>query len=375
MKKKLMMLILPLMLLMGCDTTTPSTPREQFEPKTNYGIAPMFDDTLGIYDKDPAIFKEDGKEYAFFTTNETKYVTGDVIGLRIGTESENGETVYDKTTKIVLRASENDWDSMRVSNPDVIKGEFAYQNVTYSYLMAFQGTSKVKDKLYQIGFAVSNDLLNWKKVGNEPIIKYSSYAYGSAYGVGAPSLVSYDQKGKFYCFYTYADALITTTRVSYFDCSSLDDIKTGEASAISSKGLEDKSGDVVFNNADFMIDKESNTIYCVRDRNPVMTMPATSDSIQVAKADLKILVNPNDYEWTLVTRSISDLDTALLDGEESQEFGWERIYSACLISDAYGHKLAGDKLPLAFSVSAVGVGSENNNYLYSGAIVYYEVNL
>lgn len=369
MKKKLLLLI-PVFLLIGCSFN----PVEKFIPKTNYGIPPMFDDTLGIYDKDPSIFVEDEKEYVFYTTNERRFESGDVIAVRIGEKDGSGRIKYGDS-KIILKPSENDWDSMRVSNPDVIKGEFKYQNNDYSYLMAFQGTSKIKDKLYQIGFAVSNDLLNWTKVGNEPIIKYSSYAYGSAYGVGSPSLVSYNQESKFYCFYTYADALITTTRVSYFDCSNLDDIKTSEPSTVSSRGLRDKSGDVVFNNADFMIDKETETLYVVRDRNPVMTLPATSDSIQVAKADLKILTNPNENEWTLINSGISDIDTAVLDGEESQEFGWERIFSACFVSDAYGNTLDLEYLDIAFTVSAVGVGSETNDYLYSGAIVRYEVDL
>lgn len=360
--------LLPIILLVSCGDNN----SEIFINKTNYGIAPIFNDSLGINDKDPSVFKENGKEYIFYTTNEEMFVNKDCIALRIGQENSNGTMEYEKA-KVVLRASDNDWDSMRVSNPDVIKGKFNYQNKEYSYLMAFQGTSKVKDKLYQIGFAVSDDLISWQKVGNEPIIKYSSYAYGSSYGLGAPSLVSYDQEGKFYCFYTYADSLITTTRVSYFDCSSLDDIKTSEPSAVSSKGLEDKSGEVVFNNADFILDKESKELYCVRDRNPVMSLPATSDSIQVSKANINILTNPNDYKWELVVRSITDLDTSYFGGEETQEFGWDRIYSACIVGDEYSNKIA-ENLTLVFTVSATGSSSDNDDYLFSSALVRYEIN-
>ncbi len=367
MKKRFLALFLPLLLLGSCGKT--STPHEA---KTNYGIVPIFDDDLGIYDKDPSVFLEDNTKYIFYTTNEEYFVSGDVIAMRKGTQNDKGEWNFSER-KIVLRPSENDWDSMRVSNPDVIRGTFTYQETEYLYLMAFQGTSKVKDKLYQIGFAVSNDLENWVKVGKEPIITYSSYALGSAYGVGAPSLVSYDKKGKFYCFYTYADALVTTTRVNYFDATDLDQILMGEPSTVSTIGLEDKSGSVVFNNADFTIDQETNTLYCVRDRNPVMTLPATSDSVQVAKADLKILTNPNDYRWTLIARGISDLDTAVMDGDEDQSFGWERIYSPCFVRDAYSLVQVNETLDICFTVSATGVGSDNDYYLYSGAITQYEV--
>lgn len=367
MKKNLLFLFIPF-LLVACGNEN----KVEEKNKTNYGIAPIFNDPLGVNDKDPSILLEGEKEYIFYTSNRTKFTSDDAIYMRSGEKNEKGEMIYE-TGKNVLTPSENGWDSVRVSNPSVLKGEYHYQETSYQYIMAYQGTSKVKDKLYQIGFAVSNDLYTWTKVGDEPMISYSSYAYGSAYGVGAPSLVSYDQKGKFYCFYTYADALITTTRVQYFDASSLETIQTGEPSAVSSIGLEDKSGSVVFNNADFMIDSTTNTLYCVRDRNPVMTLPATSDSVQVAKADLRILTNPNDYTWELIARGISDLDTADMDGDENQQFGWERIFSPCFISSSYHQIEAPTSLEIAFTVSATGVGAENNDYLYSSAIVRYEV--
>ncbi len=391
--KRWWLLALPLVLLASCNntnssssssinsnsfvstssnSTSSSSSSSSFVHKTNYGIAPIFDDPLGIYDKDPSIFEENGKRYVFYTTNEKSFESGDVIGLRIGEKDENGYRYSD--AKIVLRPSENKWDSVRVSNPDVIKGTFKYEEAEYSYLMAYQGNSKVKDRLYEIGFAVSNDLENWIKVGDKAVINYSSYALGSAYGCGAPSLVSFDKKGKLYCFYTYADALITSTRVAYFDCTDLNDIKSNEPSALSSHGLQDKNADVVFNNADFVIDKEKESIYVVRDRNPVMSMPATSDSIQIAKANLNILTNPFDYQWEIIYSAISDLDTAVLDSDDpNQEFGWERIYSPCFISNPYG-ELISFKQKVAFSVSAVG-NSGDTQYIFTPAIVEYDVEL
>ncbi len=387
MNKKIVFL-LPLLLLFSCNMTNQtdvtddkksdiSDNGESSKPtgkdKTLYGKSPMFDDPLGIYDKDPSIIVEGDKQYLFYTTNEVMNVTNDVIAMRVGTKGENGYTYSD--AKICLRPSENGWDSVRVSNPDIVKGEFRYQNTKYSYLLAYQGNSKVKDKLYQIGFAVSNDLENWTKVGEEPIITYSSYALGSAYGCGSPSLVSYDEKGKLYCFYTYADSLITSTRVNYLDCSDLDNIVMGEPSSVSTHGLQDKNSDVIFNNADFLIDKGTNTLYVVRDRNPVMTMPATSDSVQVAKASLDILTNPFDHEWSMVFTAIDSLETAVLDGEnETQEFGWERIYTPCFISNPYSVVNNVTSLDVAFTVSAEGTSSDNS-YLYSPAIVDFHFDL
>ncbi len=356
-------------LLVGC-TGKPSETSKPLTPKTNYGIAPVFSDPLGIYDKDPSVLNEGGKRYLFYTTNENEFQDGDLIAMRIGEQNGDGTYTYGERN-LILRPSENSWDSSRISNPSVIKGVFPYEGHTYSYLLAYQGTSKVKDKLYQIGFAFSDNLTDWTKAGEEPILRYSSYAYGSSYGLGAPSLVSYDRKGKFYCFYTYADSLITTTRVSYFSFEE-DGIKTAEASAVSSKGLEDKSGDVIFNNADMMLGADGKTIYCVRDRNPVLSLPSTSDSVQVAKADISLLTAPTEFAWELVTRSISDIDTAVLDGTEEQEFGWERIYSACFARDAYGRKDEGN-LNVHFTVSATGEGKDNGDYRYSGAIVNYEI--
>lgn len=395
--KKLIALLFPLLVLTGCNgngennstsstTVSSNTPissttnissssssSHQGTPKTLYGIAPIFDDPLGIYDKDPSIIVEGDKQYVFYTTNEIENVTNDVIAMRVGTKQ--GDKYVYSDAKVCLRPSENGWDSVRVSNPDIVKGEFKYQGTTYSYLLAYQGNSKVKDKIYEIGFAVSNDLENWTKVGDKAVITYSSYALGSAYGCGAPSLVSYDQKGKVYCFYTYADALITSTRVNYLDCSDLDNIVMGEPSAVSTHGLQDKNADVIFNNADFMIDKGSNTLYVVRDRNPVMTMPATSDSVQVAKASLDILTNPFDNEWELVMQAIDNIETSVLDGgSETQEYGWERIFSPCFITNAYSVVENATTLDVAFSVSAEGSASDSS-YIYSPAIVAFSVEL
>ena len=108
--------LLPIILLVSCGDNN----SEIFINKTNYGIAPIFNDSLGINDKDPSVFKENGKEYIFYTTNEEMFVNKDCIALRIGQENSNGTMEYEKA-RIVLRASDNDWDSMRVSNPDVIK--------------------------------------------------------------------------------------------------------------------------------------------------------------------------------------------------------------------------------------------------------------
>ncbi len=387
MNKKIVFL-LPFLLLFSCNRTTQSditddkksdvtdngdSSKPVGKEKTLYGKSPLFNDPLGIYDKDPSIIVEGDKQYIFYTTNEVMNVTNDVIAMRVGTKENDGYTYSD--AKICLRPSENGWDSVRVSNPDVVKGEFNYQNTKYSYLLAYQGNSKVKDKIYQIGFAVSNDLENWTKVGDEPIITYSSYALGSAYGCGSPSLVSYDEKGKLYCFYTYADSLITSTRVNYLDCSDLDNIVMGEPSSVSTHGLQDKNSDVIFNNADFLIDKGTNTLYVVRDRNPVMTMPATSDSVQVAKASLDILTNPFDNEWSMVFTAIDSLETAVLDGEnETQEFGWERIYTPCFISNPYSVVSNATSLDVAFTVSAEG-SSSDTSYLYSPAIVDFHFDL
>ncbi len=368
--RKQMVTLLSAFLLVGCGNKTSATSEKPFTPKTNYGIPPVFSDPLGIYDKDPCVLEEGGKTYLFYTTNENEFEEGDVLAMRIGEKTAEGTITYGERN-IILTPSANSWDSSRISNPSVIKGVFPFEGHTYSYLLAYQGTSKVKDKLYQIGFAFSDNLTDWKRAGKEPMIKYSSYAYGSSYGLGAPSLVSYDKAGKFYCFYTYADSLITTTRVSYFSFGE-GGIKTSEPSAVSSKGLEDKSGDVVFNNADMMLSSDGRTLYCVRDRNPVLSLPATSDSIQVAKADISLLTAPTEFTWELVTRSISDLDTAVLDGTEEQEFGWERIYSACFKTDAYGRKDT-DRLNVYFTVSATGEGNDKDDYRYSGAIVNYEI--
>lgn len=151
-------------------------------------------------------------------------------------------------------------------------------------------------------------------------------------------------------------------------------LNPNEPSALSSHGLQDKNADVVFNNADFVIDKEKESIYVVRDRNPVMSMPATSDSIQIAKANLNILTNPFDYQWEIIYSAISDLDTAVLDSDDpNQEFGWERFILHALSLILTENLFLLNKR-IAFSVSAVG-NSGDTQYIFTPAIVEYDVEL
>lgn len=86
----------------------------------------------------------------------------------------------------VLEKSSAGWDSGRISNPSVIKGNFYTNGQAYTYAMYYTGTSDAAGGKNHIGVAFSNDGTNWNKYTANPIIN-AEERESNRYGVGIPS--------------------------------------------------------------------------------------------------------------------------------------------------------------------------------------------
>ena len=119
--------------------------------------------------------------------------------------------------KKVLSTTPGAWDSVQVCDPTVVEGNFTYQGSSYTYLMAYLGCATYDCTANEVGLAVSNDLVDWKKIGRVVAANRDGY-----WGVGQPSLINYD--GNIFLFYTSGTASATTTYVEQLDCSNLDTV-------------------------------------------------------------------------------------------------------------------------------------------------------
>ena len=154
MKKKLLAVLglSFIIAITACEPTieSSSSSTSSFEYKSSDGVAAIFDEEMGFYNTAATILQlDETTRLVYYTTNENKNVADDVIAFRKGTLVD-GEYVYEDR-QIVLTPSENSWDSVRVNNADVVKGEFKYNDTTYNYLMAYSGNAIEAEKQYQVG--------------------------------------------------------------------------------------------------------------------------------------------------------------------------------------------------------------------------------
>lgn len=358
--------------LIGCNgdkpsSSTSSTPSSNssstFTPKPVDGIEPIFDEGMGYYNTAPSILVNEDKSYIFYTSNKEEGIQGnDVIAAR----EISGDTYGEK--KIVLEPSTSGWDSKHIGNADVIKGEFKYKDVTYSYLMAYQGNDSVDEKNYSVGIAVSNDPLNsWVKVGTEPLVKYDKDAYGDSWGIGQPSLVSYDQKGKVYLFFTMGDSVGTVSYVRELDLTNLSDIKGNVGfNSVPTKGLIENNIYIMLNDADYALDTENDMLYVVRNYNPESaTAPKLNSAVQVARIEMSKLYTSN-ATWEIVEERVN-----MLDLETDETGGWERVYSACIAANGFGQLETVETIKLGLTVTSYDIVTKD--YMFYQTILVYDV--
>lgn len=362
------------LLMLVIIVTLSACKKDEFIHKTIEGTPPVFEEEQGYYNESPSFIQtSDNELLVFYTTNKEKNVSEDVIAFRKGT-LEDGNWIFSDRT-IILEPTTDHWDSNRVSDPDVIKGTFNYGGKAFDYLMAYQGNNIEAEKNYQVGLAVAEKPEGpWIKVSNDPFVEYDQNIYGSQFGAGQPSLVSYDNAGKVRLFYTFADELLTSTRVQELDLSNINNPIGKEAYlTLSVSGLIDKSLDSIamLNNADFATSNDGLTIYTIRDRNPYPTIePVVADSMQLAKANLDILysLSTSKYQWTILSQAINDSYTFTED-----QLGWQRMYSGCIITDEYGHISSENPIKIGYTSSSVASSLEDETYKFSSSVHYLEI--
>ena len=351
-------------ILSSCGTSKPIY--EQGDSKAIKGTGSLFHETVGFNTKDASIFEEDGTRYIVYASNEVSK-GNQVFAARKATLSSDGTWVYSKKN-IVLRGDEESWD-VYIYNPSIIKGEFKYEGTTYSYLMSYNGNDNKNNTNNHIGLAVTNNILGtWTKVGDEPILE-NPEIYEASYGFGGSSLVSFDNKGKGYIFYTVGDTDVTYQAARSYDFSDLDNIVLDKGySSIPVTGLSDKADVNIISNASFAISSDKSTLYIVRDRLPASgNKPGQTTEVEVAKASVNILGSLSE-SWTNID-FISGKDT--MDVEDENSLGWDQIYSGDFVTDPYGVITSTTSVDVVYST----FDEESLEASYTASLAMYTVTL
>lgn len=303
--------------------------------------------------------QEDGSIHMFFCGNPNNLIMVDNI-YHIKINPDGTKT----SAKSVLQPGvSGSWDDHHTCDPSVIAGDFTWDGVTYKYAMFF--LSNMYGVYYnEIGVAFSNklDTDSWVKYPEQIVKKtwstpgdQSVGGSGKAWGVGQPSVVSLDGKGKVLLTYTVGDIGGTRIVWSEADFSNMDNYTITSPQTIVQSGLkaiDNQSADYTCN-ADFAINKEADKIIMIRPVQPHPTdYPAyLNTSLEIDYMNLSDFMNQTG-SWKPIYR-ITPEDT-----------GYPRNHNAALLRDNLGYLQDWEKPTFYFTVSkaAPDVQPSGNNH-------------
>lgn len=336
---------------------------EKGDKKAEDGAGLMFSETIGFNTKDATVLEENSEtRYVIYASNET--AKGKQVFAARKATKENGAWKYHEK-HIILRpnADENAWDQA-IFQPSVIKGKFNLTGTEYHYLMAYQGNEDGTNYNNHIGLAVTNDILGeWVRVGNAPILE-NPELFENSFGFGSPELVSYDNEGLAYLFYSFGETTLSGTRVKTANFADLDHIQLEAGYAeLPVTGLIGRD-DSITSNAGFAISQDGK-LYYAGDGMPDSNAPGCATSFEVAKANLDI-IQKFDEQWTSIEK-LTGLDTM-----DEDKLGWDELFSPTFVRDEYGKvDTTAGKLEVVYSTFDVDSGDAS----YTGQLALHVVNL
>lgn len=276
------------------------------------------------------IKKDDGTIHMYFCGNPTEKIMVDNI-YHIRIDPDGSQT----PPKSVLQPTTGAWDSHHVCDPSVIAGSFNMEGKNYKYAMFFLG-NRIGRYYNEIGVAFSNDLEadEWVKYPKQLIEKTWSgdndqviSGKAKSWGVGQPSAVSMDHKGKVLLTYTAGDIAGTRILWSELDMSNMDSDTPVTVVAMRSNGLlkiNDMDPDFG-SNADFAINMQEDIITMVR---PIHKTPDgypkyVNEYLEVNYMSLSAFRNSTGH-WSKIIRITPEVT------------GYPRNHNAAIERNMYG---------------------------------------
>lgn len=316
-------------ILLSCKKNGSSPPSPSGKDTVTTEISKVFGfDGQQKYAYCPSVIIQGAERHIWFCGNEPAgvfsdhiyYVRGDVTG----------------TPKIVLApGAAGSWDDRHVCDPSVIRGQFKFNGATYPYALFYLGNRS--DRYYNeigVAFAQTIDADTWIKYPSQLVPKTWAgdddwpIGNGKAWGVGQPSALSVDGKGKILLTYTIGDVDGTRVVVREADLSDMDNVQLSAVTTVSTTGLtklDYSIQGIVLSNADFAFDTSRTTVYMT---SHVLPTPGSYPSFIPAAVDLNKMPY-NDFingtgTWKLVQRISSSVS------------GFPRNHNSCIGRDAFG---------------------------------------
>ena len=322
-----------------------------------------FGDAGQIYNYCPVVIQTDAStRYVYYCSNMNSGEIVDYIAVRKGDRTPDGNWTWGEK-QIALAPSEDGFDALHVCDPAVVAGEFAYQNETYSYLMAYTGSVSPDSQNNEVGLAAAKSPLGpWVRIGGGdaflPFCRNPAYDNEFQWGYGQPSLVSADKSGTVLLFYSSGNIGDPSTKVERWNFSNLENPVREFSSELPTQGLVDLEGteNDFMNNGDFGYDPVNNRFVSVSDchPNPRVAEPVfisshfrvtyLSDFDNAAPGFLPgdVFQTPNNHTWSTL-KTVGPSDT-----------GFPRNHNTGLVTDQYGWMLHQETVEVAFSCGFMG---------------------
>lgn len=316
-----------------------------------------------FYNYCPSIKIENDIEHVYYCTNQIWGNVTDFVGYRQG-KIVNGKLQF-SDENIVISPTKDTWDERHTCDPSVIKGEFIYNDETYSYLMAFLGCVPSDCTLNETGIAVAKSpegpwiKCNGNRTDNKPINPIVPYVdFGcqtSNWGTGQPSLLSIDKKGRVLFFTTVGCPTGSFTDVREYDFSNINEYKLIREAKVFIGGIQGSNKRV--NNADFCYDSTHKKFLMAKGRSPFggdgLTPNFIADQVDLYYVDASQYENPFDVffdeegseSWIFVDTIGKNLSN------------YPRNHNTGLVTNEYGWMFKNDRIGVAFTSSQYGSAS------------------
>lgn len=325
------------------DPDTPEGPGGAYRTEFRFSKAKkVFGFSSGAqYSYCPSIMDNgDGTCHIWFCGNPTKYKFVDNV---FHLYAEDGFTYVD--AKSVLQPTSGTWDSFHCCDPSVIKGEFKMNGKTYTYAMFYLGIDTGDCLGNEVGVAFSNDpdATSWDKYPHA-LVDFPGEEHSKFWGVGQPSAISLDRKGKVLLTYTRGCSTGTSIIFREVDMSDMSDIKMGEI-----KTVPKAQGVACMRNADFAVDEANNKILTVIEGAASSSYPTfIASSVSVHYADFDAFLAGN-----CIWKSYGTVSSAVS--------GFPRNHNAGLRRDAYGYIPNYKEFTVYFTVSKASPDVSSSN--------------
>lgn len=369
MKGQYLFMLIPL-LLCGCSTNEESSSSSTSTIEGNQEFTPLegevrawFDHGLigedRYYNYCPSTFVENGVKHIYYCSNKIFGNVTDYIAYREG-KYVNKNMVYTPTEDInfLLGPTKGTWDARHTCDPSVIKGEFKYNNVMYSYLMAYLGCVTSDNTRNETGLAVSSSPTGpWIKCDAiNPIIKVSDD--NNKWGAGQTELVSVDKKGRVIMFNSFSSPTLGGEQCYEYDLSDLNNpilirknehINTsGTADVVKEEGEKVNEG---ISNVGVAYDEVNKKILLAKGRLP-FAQDGQYPNYIASKIDLFYLDDNNENKFDELFKNKNEANKWVFIGTIDEKLtGFKRNHNNGLVRDAYGGLVETDRIEVAFTRS------------------------